>query len=393
MKKENADYIYLFNESDVIRPSSSKSWSTLFNYGVDLGGDSTSPPSEPTTTLSPLPIPTTRQSNYDEALRLSHAASFSIVNPIARSANIQLEEIYISDEKKHKSPITSPHLLATKPKNYSGTADSSKEKGDVKDDISAKEYQLMMDNELKLGKTDFGVISKDPKLNKDPKELHNFFISKNDKPEMAIAIYGYHTEEKDGMTQVISSHGYEKREINDVEITDFNFKIDLSDHILPQGEIHTIPPKDDDDYDIKDSKDLMQVLEEYCKNSGGFKEIEMRKVIIWDYESLSKAIATIIRQQHYYNNIKISFPLRNNLIKVQSTSTLYNITNNKWIQLFCLLTCLWIIFWPIWWLYRKIYSVQIKSEFRMKINTKEWFENNVSRIISYAKLPNIEGEK
>jgi hypothetical protein len=104
-------------------------------------------------------------------------------------------------------------------------------------------------------------------------------------------------------------------------------------------------------------------------------------------------IATIIRQQHYYNNIKISYPLRNNIVKVQSSSTLYNFAKNKWIKLFCLLTCLWIIFWPILWLYRKIYSVQIKSEFRLKIKTKGWFENNVSFIVNNAKLTNNEGGK
>jgi hypothetical protein len=90
---------------------------------------------------------------------------------------------------------------------------------------------------------------------------------------------GYRTEEKDGPTQIISgSHGYEKRNVNTVEITDFKFNIDLSDYILPQGEISTIPPKDDDDYDIKDSKDIMQVLEEYCNSGVGYKEIEMIKV-------------------------------------------------------------------------------------------------------------------
>jgi hypothetical protein len=187
-KEINADYIYLFSENDVIRPSSSKSWSTLFSSVIDLGGESTSPPSETTTNLSTtLPTPTTRQSNYDDALRISQSASWSIVNPIARSANIntQLEEVYIHDEKRAKSPNTSPSLLATKTKNYNGTADSSKEKSDNKDDIS-----VTTDNKFKTGKTDFGVISKDPKLNKDPKTLYNFFVSNNDKPEMAITIHG-----------------------------------------------------------------------------------------------------------------------------------------------------------------------------------------------------------
>lgn len=82
---------------------------------------------------------------------------------------------------------------------------------------------------------------------------------------------------------ISGSHGYEyeKRDVNTVEITDFDFKIDLSDHVLPQGYISAIPSaprKDDDDFDIKDSKDLMQVLEEYCNSRVGFKEIEMIKV-------------------------------------------------------------------------------------------------------------------
>src|SRR3954452_6537398 len=140
MKKEtNADYIYIFNESEVVRPSSSKSWSTLFNnaaLGVDLGGNETGRISPSPDTL--LPTQTTRQVNYDEALRLSESAVFlSIINPIARSANIQLEEVHVH---KGPSPISSPRLLASKTKNYNGVADSSKE-GVIKDDKSTKEYQ------------------------------------------------------------------------------------------------------------------------------------------------------------------------------------------------------------------------------------------------------------
>ena len=83
---------------------------------------------------------------------------------------------------------------------------------------------------------------------------------------------GYRTEETDGTAQ--GNDGYNEKTVKTI---DFDFNIDLSDHIIPHGDIYTIP-KDDDDYDIKDGKDIMQVLEEYCKSSSGFKEIEMRKV-------------------------------------------------------------------------------------------------------------------
>ncbi|CAI2178535.1 16963_t:CDS:2, partial [Funneliformis geosporum] len=317
MEKEiQADYNYLFAESDAVRPSSSKSWSTLFNH-PDLGGG-TSPSSE-TSTLS-LPTQTIRQLNYDDALRVSHSASLSIINPIARSANIQLEEVSVHDEKKNKeSPVTSPNLYGTKTKNSNGIDDYFNKFSGKNDDKSAiKTSQTLTNDKFKLKKNEFGIYSKDSKLNNDSKELYKFFMSHNDKPEMSITIHGYHTEEKDGTIRVVNgsnSYDYEKNDVDVVEVTDFDFTIDLSDHILPKGEINTIPSKDDDDYDIKEGKDINQVLEEYCKNNNRSKEIEMRKVIIWDFEKLTKAIAQVIRQQTYYNNIKIHYPLRNNIVK------------------------------------------------------------------------------
>ena len=92
---------------------------------------------------------------------------------------------------------------------------------------------------------------------------------------------GYHTKEKNGTIRVVNGsdgYDYEKKDIDVVDVTDFKFTINLSDHILPEGEICTIPSKDDDDYDIKEGKDIKQVLEEYCKNNNRSKEIEMRKV-------------------------------------------------------------------------------------------------------------------
>ena len=186
-KEINADYIYIFSENDANRPGSEQSWSTksrsttLFvahNAGIDLGGESggTSP--------SPdlLQTQTIRQSNYDDAVRYSKSATSSIINPIARSANIQLEEVHIH---KGSSPITSPRLSATRPKNYNGPADSSKEEG-IRGDKSA--------NILKFEKNEFGVISRDPKLNSDPKKLYDFFVSNNNKPEMVIKIQGKYSK-------------------------------------------------------------------------------------------------------------------------------------------------------------------------------------------------------
>src|SRR6266540_727631 len=153
-------------------------------HPMDLGGGTTE-----TSTL--LPTQTIRQSNYDDALRVSHSASLSIINPIARSANIQLEEIYVHEEKSRKgpSPITSPNSSNTKTKNHNNRVGdsfnrSSKKNDDVKSDVPTKVSQILESDKFKFEKNDFGVISKDSKLNKDAKELYEFFMLHNDKPEM-----------------------------------------------------------------------------------------------------------------------------------------------------------------------------------------------------------------
>jgi hypothetical protein len=39
-----------------------------------------------------------------------------------------------------------------------------------------------------------GVSCSDPRLNRDPQELLNFFIAHNEKPGMQVKIWGHHTE-------------------------------------------------------------------------------------------------------------------------------------------------------------------------------------------------------
>ncbi|CAI2178534.1 16962_t:CDS:2 [Funneliformis geosporum] len=226
-----------------------------------------------------------------------------------------------------------------------------------------------------------GITSHDPKLNSEPESLLRFFMEHNDKPEMAIKIHGYHMETQDDSYTSTDSDGnttvhYQTRT---VEVTDFNFTFDLSEHVSINGIIHTIPNK------LNKRKDVMELLNEYVKHGNRLKNIEMKKVVIWDYESLTKAISTVIRQQGYRNDLRITFPLRNHIIRVESDHKFARFTRNIWTKILCFITCLWIIFYPILWLYRNSFKNQIRSNFFMHVSERDWFDRNVDSIVANVR--------
>ncbi|CAB4397525.1 hypothetical protein RhiirA5_448939 [Rhizophagus irregularis] len=225
-----------------------------------------------------------------------------------------------------------------------------------------------------------GVTSHDPKLNSEPESLLRFFMEHNDKPEMAIKVHGYHTEVVDESYTSTDSDGnrtvhYQSRT---VEITDFNFTLDLTEHISTNGIIRTISKNNK-------QKDILELLNEYVKNENTLKNIEMKKVVIWDYESLTKAISTVIRQQGYRSDLRITFPLRNHFVRVESDHKFAKFARNIWTKILCFITCLWIIFFPILWLYRNSFKNQIRSDFVMNISEKDWFDRNVNSIVTNVR--------
>ncbi|CAG8531430.1 4676_t:CDS:2, partial [Scutellospora calospora] len=96
------------------------------------------------------------------------------------------------------------------------------------------------------------IISCDPQVSKDSDSLYRFFNEHNDKPEMAIIIYGYHTRNTGK---------------KNTEITDFRFTIDLTEFVSPVGELRANKP----------DMNFMEVLEDYVRRDGVLKSIEMHK--------------------------------------------------------------------------------------------------------------------
>ncbi|CAG8515905.1 8747_t:CDS:2 [Funneliformis caledonium] len=352
--------------------------------------------------------PTVQPPSYEEAIQRSLNPSTVNIAPLARSTiNYQpLNRVVISDDESQPLLSNSEHDIREEPNHVDGIASTSHDHDNhnnkLMDVISEEEIQnynnsilrgpsssssslgvplanLSSSNERSIpqvfgvyGENDGippppeytlsdatyerninGITSHDPKLNSEPESLLRFFMGHNDKPEMAIKIHGYHMETQDDSYTSRDSDGnttvhYQTRT---VEVTDFNFTFDLTEHISINGIIHTIPNKNNK------RKDVMELLNEYVKHGNRLKNIEMKKVVIWDYESLTKAISTVIRQQGYRNDLRITFPLRNHIIRVES--------DHKFA--------------------RNSFKNQIRSNFFMHVSERDWFDRNVDSIVANVR--------
>ncbi|RHZ77661.1 hypothetical protein Glove_174g63 [Diversispora epigaea] len=333
---ENSDYVYVFTRSP-----------TLFNNNNN-------------NIIPPPP-------SYEEAIALSINPCSVSITPAARSAmNEQqsLEQISIrhnkttdNDPKSNFEFIEDVPLLNQFDVNNYNIGGSSSNNYNYN---LPPEYTV---SDAEFETSDQGVTSLDSKINIEVEPLHRFFIAHNDKPQMAIKIHGYHTNYESNSTKV-------------VEVTDFKFTFDLSNYITPYGKLHIIS---NEKYP---NMDIMELLREYVENQNLLKEIEMRKVVIWDYDSLTKAISSVIRQQGYNNILRITYPIRNNIVKVQSDHKFSKLMKSKWFNILCVISCLWIIFWPLTWLYKKSFKDQLRSDFQLNISPRDWFQANVENIIS-----------
>ncbi|CAJ0636533.1 13481_t:CDS:2 [Entrophospora sp. SA101] len=187
------------------------------------------------------------------------------------------------------------------------------------------EYNL---SDAKFKRTSEGVTTCEPKLNREPESLYRFMLAHNDKPNMAIKIHGYHYETRHYTYTYTDANGniqYGTRSETYV-VTDFLITIDLSEYVLPNGTIHAIPNKKNPDPQI------MDIINEYINHENKLKEFIMKKTVLWDYQSLTKAISTSIRLHGFHRFLEITYPLQNHKVKVQSDHKFAKFTRNTFTQ-------------------------------------------------------------
>ncbi|KAF9923546.1 hypothetical protein FBU30_006417 [Linnemannia zychae] len=222
-----------------------------------------------------------------------------------------------------------------------------------------------------------GVESCDPVLG-DPYQLYRFFVAHNDRPSLHIVIRGHHIDKKESYET--DSDGNRKMVVRDVEVEDFKIDIDLTEYIIPRGALFTAPdPKTGITPTIK------EVLEDFADEENPFKEMQMHKSVVWDFEELRRAIVHAIRSVNYRHSIDVVYPISNDVVTVCSASQLANFMRSNWTKFFCFITFVGVIFYPAREIYKKVKDKTLKSEFQMSISTREFYSRYYWSIVDQVQ--------
>ncbi|CAG8489870.1 1500_t:CDS:2 [Dentiscutata erythropus] len=89
------------------------------------------------------------------------------------------------------------------------------------------------------------------------------------------------------------------------------------------GELRAYPNEN------KPDMGFMDVLEEYIHRDSGLKSIEMHKIVYWDYSYLTQSIVSIIRDQGYQHEIRITYLQRNQFIVRSNAGVLRLLPNAR----------------------------------------------------------------
>ncbi|KAG0091148.1 hypothetical protein BGZ93_007043 [Podila epicladia] len=185
-----------------------------------------------------------------------------------------------------------------------------------------------------------GDESVDPILENDPYQLYRFFVAHNDRPEMYLLITGYHVETRKTVSKDSKGKTTTSTRLENVE--DFRIEFDLTPFVDPRGVLYTSP-----DPETGQERPLRQVFDDHARDDNEFKELHLMKAVQWDYEELTRAIIHAVRSAHYRFNVEVSFPLKNDRVKVASSSPLAKFMRNPWTKAFCFLGVVGVVFYPI----------------------------------------------
>lgn len=197
-------------------------------------------------------------------------------------------------------------------------------------------------------------------------------------------LLGYHEETVWVSQSTRNSDGelVEERVPSTRRIDDFEFDIDCSDNIsnVCQG-IYILPnPK------TGEQKTLRQLCDEYCHSKNKLKELKLTKQVDWDYNGLTRALTSAIRDSGFYEHVEITYVMENHEIVVKTDYSISRWVDNRWIKLALILSCLWIIVYPLVWLFKKKFGhSDLKSAWNMNISERDWYGLHIQDVISSCR--------
>ncbi|KAG0166212.1 hypothetical protein DFQ28_007619 [Apophysomyces sp. BC1034] len=230
------------------------------------------------------------------------------------------------------------------------------------------------------------IVSYDQQINEDGLALAQFLHEHNTPPQMKIKFRGYHRATHFKSRTAHDREGnlvIEERKPKTKQVEDFNFEVDCSYYISPtcQG---LYGPKN---ISTGHQKSLDEVCEEYVLKQGRLRELEVTKVVDWNYIELTQALTAAIRSGGYKHNLVVTYEMKESKITIKSgASPFTNIASSTWVYVACITTMLFLIAWPIYrfieWIYAKFTSRTIvTSTWGMKISEREFYQNHVTEIV------------
>ena len=176
-----------------------------------------------------------------------------------------------------------------------------------------------------------GIKSCDARLQRDASELMLFFNTHNSRPLLGCKLEGWHHETRHRRRRVDDGNGksHTVTETYVVRVTDFHYKIDLSQFIFPYGYIASVD---------ENNLTVPELIEKYIKDDNLLKSLEMKKVVLFDFNSLRAMVYGYMRSIGWRRGLTVSFPKANHTVRVYKQNWLSSLWENCCINLLCHLT-------------------------------------------------------
>jgi hypothetical protein len=205
-------------------------------------------------------------------------------------------------------------------------------------------------------------------------------------------IIGYHDETTWRIQSTRNCEGelVEERIPTTTRVTDFLFDIDCSSYISPvcQG-VYILPnPK------TGEQQTLRQLCDDYVRSKNKLKELKLTKEVNWDYNGLTRAITTAIRDSGFYENVDITFKTEDHEIIVKPNNTLSRYMDHMAVKIFLFISCMWIFVLPLVYLFKEKFGhSSLKSAWNMNISERDWYTTHIGEIVDSCRTRNMLGSR
>jgi len=176
-----------------------------------------------------------------------------------------------------------------------------------------------------------GLKSCDGRLQSNVDELLLFFNTHNSRPLVGCRIHGWHNETRHRRRRVEGRDGKHHWETETYieRVTDFDYKVDLTQFIYPYGYITSVD---------ENRLSVPELMHKYVNDANLLKSVAMKKEVQFDFNTLHAMVYGYLRSLGWRRGLTISFPKANHSVRVYNENWLSNMWENACINCLCHIT-------------------------------------------------------